>query len=164
VAGAFILAAAVGLIATPTSAREVTVRDRDVRVSDVATIAGASQAVRDVVIARLPSSGTERVLTGDQLAQLIRHALPGATVVGALQSSITIRSAAPAPQHAEMAPYVPPSPLMHRGDKLALTSSSDVIRIERPVVALQDASASAKRVFVRTGDGQVFAAPLGGER
>ena len=68
-------------------------------------------------------------------------------------------TANPAP-HAKPQPYVTEAPLVERGQNLTLTSAAGAVVVRRPVVALQDATAKDKRLFVRTDDGQVFSAPL----
>ena len=69
-------------------------------------------------------------------------------------------SAAPAAPMASQRPYVAESPVIERGSKLTLVSSAGAIVVQRPVVALQSASARDKGLFVQTSDGAVLSAPL----
>jgi hypothetical protein len=55
------------------------------------------------------------------------------------------------------------APLVSRGDKLTLVSTAGPVTITRQVRAVQTASTSQRRLFVRTSDGEVFAAPLDSE-
>lgn len=52
-----------------------------------------------------------------------------------------------------------PRPAVVRGARLTLVAAVGPVRIEREVIALQDGR-SDRRLFVRDGDGQVFAARL----
>lgn len=52
------------------------------------------------------------------------------------------------------------APSISRGDKLTLVSKDGPVTILRQVTALQDAGPHQHRLFVRTGDGAVFSAPL----
>ena len=51
-------------------------------------------------------------------------------------------------------------PVIAKGDRLTLVSQVGPITIERPVTALQGARPHDRRIFVRTDDGDVFAAPI----
>lgn len=161
-AGGIIIAAlAAGLAVTLTGAGEISVPHRDITLSDVAILSGiGSETARGLVIARLPAAGGTRQLARSALLDLVRRSVPGAKIAGPTAGVLVIRSAAPEPRRLEAQDYAEPAPAVHRGEKLVLSSRAGAVRIERPVTAVQDASARAARVFVRTDDGQVFAAPL----
>ena len=54
----------------------------------------------------------------------------------------------------------PVATAISRGDRLTLVSHVGPITIERPVTALQGARPQDQRIFVRTDDGEVFAATI----
>jgi flagella basal body P-ring formation protein FlgA len=53
-------------------------------------------------------------------------------------------------------------PAIDKGATLTLVSTQGAVRIERPVTALQ--ATRSGRVFVRDGDGQIYAASVAGKR
>ncbi|GAA0303170.1 hypothetical protein GCM10009087_11200 [Sphingomonas oligophenolica] len=53
-------------------------------------------------------------------------------------------------------------PDVAKGATLMLVSTQGAVRIERPVTALQPSRSG--RVFVRDGDGQIYAAPVDGKK
>jgi hypothetical protein len=156
--GSAILFAAAAIMVRLTSANDVALSDRTVRLSDVAELAGTdAPAFHDIVIAALKDSGAPQEVRRIDVAHLIRRALPAAKVIGTLSGSIRI--------HAPPTALVPPStyaddPEVRRGDKLTVTSTVGPVAIQRQVVALQQATARQKRVFVRSSDGEIFSAPL----
>lgn len=148
------------LVATLTSASEVQVPSRDVHLGDVSKITGTNaESTTSWTIARLPRAGAAVTLSRSQLADLVRRLVPGAMIAGCAGKPVTIRSAAMAAP-ARPKPYVPETPTVERGQKLTLRSAAGPVVIERPVIALQSASQSDKRLFVRTADGDVISAPL----
>lgn len=157
--GSAILLATAAIMVRLTSANDVAVSDRTVRLSDVAELAGTdAPALHDIVIAALKDSGAPQEVRRIDVAHLIRRALPAAKVVGTLSGSIRIHGPAiavplPAPAYSD-------EPEVRRGDKVTVTSTVGPVAIRRQVVALQEATARQKRVFVRSSDGEIFSAPL----
>lgn len=159
----FSAAAAAGLMVRVTSAPDVEVSDRTVHLEQVATVAGpGATAARGVVVAGLAGGSTVGEISRADLARLIRRAVPAATVVGDLSGRIRIHSPAaagpfPAAAYAD-------DRRVARGDKLTLSATVGPVTVRRKVVAVQDATSRHKRVFVRSSDGEVFAAPIGAEQ
>lgn len=54
-------------------------------------------------------------------------------------------------------------PAIRQGQRLLLASRTGSVTIERPVTAVQSARPSDGKIFVRTDDGEVFAAPIKAE-
>ena len=146
------------MIVRLTSASDIAVGDRIVRLSDVAET--DDPALNEIVIAALKDSGAPREVRRIDVAHLIRRALPTAKVFGDLSGSIRFHAPAVA------APPSPPAyadePEVRRGDKMTVTSTVGPVAIQRQVVALQEATPRQKRVFVRSSDGEIFSAPLQG--
>jgi len=150
--------AAADILVRLTSASDVELKDRFVRLSDVAEISGTDvPAFNELIIAALKDSATPQGLRRIGLAQLVRRALPTATVVGDLSGSI--RFHAPQPGVARPPAYTDERQI-REGDNLTVTATVGVVAIRRQVVALQDATRRDTRVFVRSTDGEVFAAPI----
>jgi hypothetical protein len=184
-AGGIITNLAASLVAVLSGPGEVHLAQREVRLSDVAEVRGAgAEAARSLVIARLPA-GAARQVRRSVLAQLVRRSLPNLQVIGDTRGSVILKSPAAATAEARCfepvseraagesaapaavarcgsvaAVYVPEPPLVRRGDKLTLRSTAGPVIITREVVALQDARSIQQHLFVRSADGQVFAAPL----
>jgi len=149
--------ATASILAALTPAEDIAIKDRVVRLSDVAAVSGLSaEAANTIEIAEL--AGPNVTISRKDLARLIGRAVPAIRVAGALTGSIRIHAPAakPVPQPR---PYID-DPEVRRGDKLTVSSSVGPVAIERRVVALQDASTRQRRVFVRSSDGEVFAAPV----
>lgn len=215
-AGIFIAIFAAGLVATLIDASAVHVPRRDIRVGDVAAVVGPrAEAVRSVVIARLPEGTALQVARAD-LARLIKRAVPGIEIDGDTSGALSLGSTAPSreipirqcfeaqatiavgepildedvravacdPARAAAAVVrdanrgmataaaaikagdylgqllVSEPPIVQRGDTLTLVSSVGPVRITRDVTALQAVPPGQHRLFVRTKDGSVFAAPI----
>jgi len=56
--------------------------------------------------------------------------------------------------------FLAAAPAVRRGQKIVVGGAVGQVRVQRTVVALQSASASGQRLFVRDRDGEVFAARL----
>ena len=152
-------AAAAGLVIRLTGAPDVQLSDRSIQVSDVAQVDGLDAAVVGArVIAEVMAEGPVEV-SRDDLARLIRRAVPAADVTGQASGSIRIHSPA-APVAGTASPYVDERQVT-RGNELTLTTTAGPVTIRRKVVALQDATSRHSKVFVRSADGEVFAAPTG---
>ena len=157
--GGLIAAGAIATV-TLTSAHELRLASRNLRLGDVATVSGPEAGgLRALTIARLPQGVAVR-LSRAELAALVRRAMPGARVVGDLGGALTLRSVAPITRHPKSPTYVAEAPVIARGQALTLTATMGSAVIERPVVALQNARKGDKRLFVGTGDGAVLSAPL----
>jgi len=52
------------------------------------------------------------------------------------------------------------APAVRRGQKIVIGGAVGPVQVQRTVVALQSVTASGQRLFVRDGDGEVFAAKL----
>jgi len=52
------------------------------------------------------------------------------------------------------------APTFQKGQQLALSSRVGSVVIERPVTALQGARPGDRQIFVKTNDGDIFAAPI----
>jgi hypothetical protein len=157
----FIAAAAATIVVRLTDAAQVEVSDRDVRLSDVAAIAGPNDSdLGNVVLATLAGRSATQEVSRSDLAQLIRRAVPRAEIVGELSGRIRVHAQS-APT-SEAASTYSDEPQVRRGDKLTLNAAVGPVDIQREVVALQSASRRHKRVFVRSSEGEVFAAPIEG--
>lgn len=155
---AALLLAGAGLVVKLTSLGEVGLSGPSVRLSDVADGALPAQ-VRTAVIASVAPEEREVDVRRSDLADLIRRALPGARVEGSLAGTVRLRvpgRMAPAPARFSDGRAV------RRGEALTVSSVSGPVRIERRVVALQDLGSGGRKLFVRSADGEIFAAPAPG--
>src|SRR5438067_930009 len=151
-AGVIFAVAGVSLVATLSGASELRVASRDVHVADVAMVRGpGSESIGQVVIARLPEAALKTV-SRRELAALIERAVPEVRVAGDLHGEVAISSTASRAPRAGPRPYVAEVPLVERGQNMTLTSAAGAVVIQRPVVALQNATAKDERLFVRTAD------------
>ena len=124
-------------------------------VTDVAAVTGGdAETARKVEVAEL--AGPRVTISRKDLARLIGRAVPAIRVAGALTG--TIRIHAPATNSIVRGEAYADEPQVRRGDELTLGSAVGPVAIERKVVALQEASARQRRVFVRSADGEIFAA------
>jgi len=156
-AGPLTLAVAGSVIAALTNAGDVTLKDHVVRLSDVAVVTGPdAETANRIEVAEL--AGPLVTISRKDLARLIVRAAPAIRVAGASTGSIRIHAPAANPV-ARPAPYAD-EPKIRRGDELKVGASVGPVTIERSVIALQDASARQRRLFVRSSDGEVFATPV----
>ena len=111
---------------------------------------------------------------------LTRPAARGATITRDMVEPVACRDQAPAPLAFDRASgmvmaardldggaylgrtIVSDLPGVDKGATLMLVSTQGAVRIERPVTALQPSRSG--RVFVRDGDGQIYAASVAGKR
>jgi len=128
---------------------EAKVRVREVTLADL--VQGTGQAGRQVVL-RLPVGQRQVTLPAATVAAMVRRAT-GMQVGGS--GTVAITFLAPAPVRRDWTP----EPALPRGSELTLRSVAGPVAIERPVTTLQPGR-SGRSVFVRDGQGQVFAAPL----
>lgn len=151
------------LAAVPTvtlvAADEVRLSEREVRLGDVANVEVGE--LNAVIVARVPDNRTTVRLSRSEVASLIRRALPGVEVEGSSASMMTL-VAPPRPTSAKVINDMKPAmaPAVTKGQRLTLASHAGPVTIERPVTALQAARPVDQRIFVRTDDGEIFAAPI----
>ena len=111
---------------------------------------------------------------------LSRPAVRGATITRNMVEPVACKEQAPAPLAFDRASgtvlaardldggaylgrtVISDLPGVDKGATLMLVSTQGAVRIERPVTALQPSRGG--RVFVRDGDGQVYAASVAGKR
>lgn len=158
--GAIFAFAGASLIASLSGASELRVASGDVHIADVAEVRGpGAKWIGQIMIAQLPE-GARKTLSRRQISELIERAVPAIQVSGHLDGNVVIASiAVPAPR-AMPRPYVAEARVVERGQALTLNSAAGAVVIQRPVIALQSATAKDMRVFVRTNDGTVLSAPL----
>lgn len=145
-------------------ADHVVLTGSQVRLGDVATIVGmigaAKAALERRIIAELPAERRSLALSRAAIASLVRRAAPGIEVTGVTSAPITLVSPIRLVRH----PSAPPassvtSQEVVNGTVLTLVSSVGPVSVERTVTTLQGAR-PGRRVFVRDGDGNVFASRL----
>lgn len=207
-----IAAAIVAASLVLTDLDSVILRDRLVRIGDVAR---ADDAIAGMVIARLPAGRSGVSLSRRAIAALIRRAVPGVVISGGERPGDIALAMVPLPKDGVPASncYVarralragetvttdlvergrcgsargvlmfdteqqkvltrkevgagaplgrlrlPQAPAVRTGDAVTLVARVGPVTIERNVIAMQ-AGTSGRALFVRSGDGKVFAAPF----
>lgn len=143
---------------------QVVLAGSQVRLGDVATIVGAVGAAKAAlehrIIAQLPAERRSVALSRTAIAALVRRAAPGVDVTGVTPATISLVSPIRLVRHATTlgAPALVAHPVAG-GTALTLVSSVGPVSVERAVTTLQGAR-PGRRVFVRDGDGNVFASRL----
>lgn len=136
--------------AGPMLVAEAKVRVREVRLADL--VAGADPAAGRRIVLRLPAGQRQTVLPAPVAIALVRRAT-GLRAIAAGPVRILLSPPPPIRRAWRRAPTIA------AGTPLTLRSVAGPVAIERPVTTLQPGRAG-RSVFVRDGQGQVFAAPL----